>query len=108
MGEKFEPWSSTDDENVVYADYNQDMIHLLSVEDCSAITSVDLCHYAIISPFTVVHETKESSLQKSPTDSSPAQLSDDRLMIQRFLVQTPLGTIFDEIYVVLCNFRSVR
>ena len=53
MGEKFEPWSiCTDDEKVVYvADYNQDMIHLLSVEDCSAITSIDHC--AIISPFTV-------------------------------------------------------
>ena len=29
-------------------------------------------------------------------------------MIWRFWVQTPLGAIFDEIYFVLCNFRSVR
>ena len=30
------------------------------------------------------------------------------LMILRLWVQTPLGTIFDKIYFVLCNFRSVR
>ena len=29
-------------------------------------------------------------------------------MIWRLWVQTPLGAIFDEIYFVLCNFRSVR
>ena len=29
-------------------------------------------------------------------------------MIQRLWIQTPLGVIFDEIYFVLCNFRSVR
>ena len=28
-------------------------------------------------------------------------------MIWRLWVQTPLGTFFDEIYFVLCNFRSV-
>ena len=30
------------------------------------------------------------------------------LMIWRLWVQTPLGAIFDEIYFVLCNLRSVR
>ena len=29
-------------------------------------------------------------------------------MIGRSRVQTPLGAIFDGIYFVLCNFRSVR
>ena len=29
-------------------------------------------------------------------------------MIQMFLVQTLLVTIFDEIYFVLCKFKSVR
>ena len=29
-------------------------------------------------------------------------------MIWRLWVQTPLGAIFDKIYFVLCNFRSVR
>ena len=47
----------------------------------------------------VVYETKESSFQTSPTDSSRlAQLGEH-------------GTddeIFEEIYFVLCNLRSVR
>ena len=54
----------------------------------------------------MVHETKESSLQTSPTDSLLAQLAEhgtDDLEV----VQTPLGTIFDEIYFVLCTFKSV-
>ena len=28
-------------------------------------------------------------------------------MMRRLWVKTPLGAIFDEIYFVLCNFRSV-
>ena len=55
MGEKFEPWSiCTDDDNVVYvADFSQDMIHRLSPEDGSTISSVDLERHGIIAPFTV-------------------------------------------------------
>ena len=55
----------------------------------------------------MVHETKESPFKKSPTDSSLAQLAEGE-MIRKLWVQTPLGTIFDEIYFVVCNFRSVR
>ena len=51
----------------------------------------------------VVLETKESSLQTSPIDSLLAQLVSMGLMIWRLWVQIPLGTIFDEIYFVLCN-----
>ena len=29
-------------------------------------------------------------------------------MIKKLWIQTPLGAIFDEIYFVLCNYRSVR
>ena len=54
----------------------------------------------------VTHGTKESSLQTSPTDSSLAQLVEHRT--DDLEVQPPLGTIFDDIYFVLCNFRSVR
>ena len=55
----------------------------------------------------VVHETKESSLQTSPTDSLLVQLAEhetDDLVV----VSSNLGAVFDEIYFVLCNFRSVR
>ena len=57
----------------------------------------------------VVHGTKESSLQTSLTDSLLAQLGGhwtDDLEVVEF--KTLLGTIFDEIYFVLCNLRSVR
>ena len=30
------------------------------------------------------------------------------MLIRRLWIQIPLGTIFDEIYFVLCNFTSVR
>ena len=52
----------------------------------------------------VVHETKESSLQKSSADSS---LAVSRALMRSW-VQTPLRAIFDKIYFVLCNFISVR
>ena len=53
---------------------------------------------------------KQSSLQKSSTQLTAAQISwqSIRVMIRKLWVQTPLGAIFDEIYFVLCNFRSVR
>ena len=41
-------------------------------------------------------------------NSDLAQWQSMRLIISRLGVQTPLGAIFDEIYFVLCNFRSVR
>ena len=58
MGEKFNPWSictdGTSDKQTVYvADHDQNLIHLLSAEDGSAITSIDLRHYGIAHPFTV-------------------------------------------------------
>ena len=57
----------------------------------------------------VVHETKESSLQKFPTDSLLAQLvehgTDDLEVVSS---KTPLGALFDEIYFVLCNLKTVR
>ena len=55
MGEKFLPCSiCTDDDNKVYvADCNQDMIHLLSAEEGSVVTSINLLHYRIVSPFAV-------------------------------------------------------
>ena len=56
----------------------------------------------------VVHGTKESSLQTSPTDSLLAQLVEHRTDDLEVVSSNPMGTIFDEIYFVLCNFRSVR
>ena len=55
MGEKFLPCSiCTDDDNTVYvADYNQNMIHLLSAEDGSVVTSINLRYYRIVNPFAV-------------------------------------------------------
>ena len=56
----------------------------------------------------VVHETKESSLQKSLTDSSIAQLAEHGTDDPVVVSSTPLWAISNEIYYVLCNFRSVR
>ena len=42
----------------------------------------------------MVHETKERSLQKSPTFSSLAQLAEHETDAQRSWVQTPMGKIF--------------
>ena len=48
-----------------------------------------------------------SDSQRQP-NSDLAQWQSMGLMIWRLWVQTPLGAFFDEIYFVLCNFRSVR
>ena len=55
MGEKFFPLSTcTDDDNTVYVtDYSQNMIHLLSAEDGSVVTSIILSHYRIAHLFVV-------------------------------------------------------
>ena len=55
MGEKFYPCSiCTDEDNTVYvADFEQIMIHLLSPEDGSIITSIDGRHYGIVNPVAV-------------------------------------------------------
>ena len=55
----------------------------------------------------MVHETKESSLQKSPTDSSLAQLTEHETDDMEVMGSNPTGSNFDKIYFVLCNFRSV-
>ena len=49
MGEKFLPWSiCTDDDNTIFvADFEQIMIHLLSAEDGSVITSIGTGHYGM-------------------------------------------------------------
>ena len=49
-------------------------------------------------------------LQKSPTQQIPTKLSCQsiEIMIQRLWIPTPLWAIFDEIYLDLCNFKSVR
>ena len=56
----------------------------------------------------MVHETKESSLQTSPTDSPLAQLVECGTHDLEVVSSNPTGTIFDEIYFVLCNLKSVR
>ena len=56
----------------------------------------------------VVHETKESSLQTSQPDSSLAQLGEHGTDDLEVVSLNPNGDNFDEIYFVLCNFRSVR
>ena len=56
----------------------------------------------------MVHETKESSLQKYPTDSWPAQLSEHLTDDKEVVSSNPTGAIFDKIYFVLFNFISVR
>ena len=55
MGEEFKPWSiCADDDNTVYvSDYKQNMIHLLSAEYGSVVTSINLLHYGIVFPFGV-------------------------------------------------------
>ena len=55
MGEKFYPWSiCTDENNIVYvADYNLNMIHLLSAEDGSVIGSIDTRHYGVLNLITI-------------------------------------------------------
>ena len=58
--------------------------------------------------FEVVHETKANSLQKSPTDSFLAWLAKHKTDDQKVVGSNPTGAIFDEIYFVLCSFRSVR
>ena len=50
------------------------------------------------------HETKESSLQKSPTDSLLAQLVEQETDDQEVEGSNPT----DKIYIVLCKFRTVR
>ena len=49
MGERFYPWSiCTDDDNTVYVtDYCHNMIHMLSAEYGSVITSIDARHYGM-------------------------------------------------------------
>ena len=56
----------------------------------------------------VVHETKERSLQKSPTDSLLAQLVEQETDDQEVMSSNPTGGNFWKICFVLCNFRSVR
>ena len=56
----------------------------------------------------MVHETKESSLQKSPTDSWLALLSEHQTDDPKVVSSNHTGDIFDEIYFVLYNLRSVR
>ena len=55
MGVDCMPWSvCTDDDNTIYvADYKQNIIHLLSAEDGSVVTSISLPHYGIANPFAV-------------------------------------------------------
>ena len=52
----------------------------------------------------MVHEIKESSLQKSPTNSHLAELAEDETDGQEVVG----SNLTDEIYFVLCNFKSVR
>ena len=57
MGEKFNPWSictdKANDKNTIYvADHDHNLIHLLSPEDGSVITSIDLHRLGIVHPFT--------------------------------------------------------
>ena len=58
MGEKFNPWNiCTDDDTIYVANLIQNMIHLLSAEDGSVITCIDVHQYGIVNPFTVrVHD----------------------------------------------------
>ena len=56
----------------------------------------------------VVHETKESSLQISPTDSCLDQLAEQKTDDPEVVSSNPTGAIFDKIYFVLCKIRSVR
>ena len=51
-------------------------------------------------------EQKKHSSKIAPSGANSSQAQ--RLMIRRLWVQAPLGQIFDKIYFVLCNFRSVR
>ena len=53
----------------------------------------------------VVYETKESSLQTSPADSSLAQLAEHGTDDLEVVSSNPTGAIFDKIYFVLCNVR---
>ena len=55
MGKKFNPWSiCTDKDNTVYvADFDQNMIHLLSAEDGSVITSINAGYYGMWNLVTV-------------------------------------------------------
>ena len=55
----------------------------------------------------VVHETKESSLHRSPTDSCLAQLSEQGTDNPEVVGLNTLGAIFDEIYFVLCNLTEM-
>ena len=54
-----------------------------------------------------MHETKQSSLQKFPTDFCQAQLAEQKIDDPEAVSSNPTGAIFDEIYFVLCNVRSV-
>ena len=56
----------------------------------------------------VVHETKGSYLQTSPTDSLLAQLVEHGTDDLEVVSSNPTGTFFEEMYFVLCKFRSVR
>ena len=55
LGEEFFPWGICTDynDNVYVADFNQNMIHLLSADDGSVITSITLQHYGIVGSFAV-------------------------------------------------------
>ena len=56
----------------------------------------------------VQHETKESSLQKSPTDSSLAQLAEHETVEQGVVGSNPSGGNFWQIFFVLCSLTEMR
>ena len=70
MGEKFYPWSiCTDEENTVYvADFEQIMIHLLSAEYGSVITSIDTRHYGMWNLIAVRIHDQHLYVEHVPSD----------------------------------------
>ena len=77
-------------------------------------TGTNFADELLKSGLIVLEEGKKIYLMKKLTSEiflthiCLAQLVEHESIDQKAWVQTPLGAIFDEIYFVLCNFRSVR
>ena len=56
----------------------------------------------------MVHETKESLLQKSSEDSYLAELAGHKTDDWDVMGSISTGGFFDKFFFVLCNFRSIR
>ena len=84
MGELCNPWSicSDKDHTVYVADYGQDKLHVLSTEDGSVLSSINLIESNIVTPFFIrVHDETVYIAHRNITDEDRYQVS--KVNVQR-------------------------